>query len=198
MSPEPDRQIHPLLRARWSPYGFSAREITPQDLASLFDAARHAPSAFNAQPWHYIVGVRGDAVFARILGCLVASNQAWARHAAALALGIARETFAHNGKPNAAALHDLGAASAHLCLEATARGIQVHQMVGLDPAHAQAEFAVPPEFRVFSALALGYAGQPDGLAPELLARDASRRPRRAIEEFVFGAGWGAPPGFLHR
>jgi nitroreductase len=188
--------IHPLIPARWSPYGFSQREIEPADLAALFGAARHAPSAFNAQPWRYIAGRRGAPAFARILDCLAAANQAWARHAAALALGVVQEDYPHNGKPNTAALHDLGAASAHLCFEATARGISVHQMVGLDAARAQQEFALPAGFRVFSAIALGYAGHAQDVPADVLARDAARRPRRALGETVFGDTWGESAPFL--
>ena len=182
--------VHELISGRWSPYGFSERTVADEDLRALFDAARLAPSSYNAQPWHYIVGRRGDETFARVLGCLVASNQAWARHAAVLALGAVRTTFTHNGKPNAAAEHDLGAASAHLCFEATARGIAVHQMIGVHHAQAQAEFALPAEFRVLTALALGYSGHPEGVPEDVLARDKTRRGRRAVGEFVFGGTWG--------
>jgi nitroreductase len=188
--------IHPLIRARWSPYGFSARPVEPHDLAALFDAARHAPSAFNAQPWRYIAALRGEPCFDRILGCLVPTNQAWARHAGALALGAVQEEYPHNGKPNAAALHDLGSASAHLCFEATSRGISVHQMVGLDAARAQQEFAVPAGFRVFTAVAIGYAGDPGDVPAEVLARDAARRPRHPTAGFVFGEDWGKPASFV--
>lgn len=183
--------VHALLSARWSPYGFDAtRAISPADLAALFDAARRAPSSFNAQPWHYLVARRGEAAFARILGCLVEANQAWARHAAVLALGVVRTHFAHNDKPNTAAEHDLGAASACLSMEATARGIAVHQMIGLDGARAAAEFAVPEGYRVLTALALGYRGAAEDLPAAVLARDRARRPRRGLDEFVFAGGWG--------
>jgi uncharacterized protein (DUF1330 family)/nitroreductase len=188
--------LHPLLAARWSPYGFDAtRAIAPADLAALFEAARRAPSSYNAQPWHYITARRGEPTFARLLGCLVPANQAWAQHAAALALGVVRTAFAHNDKPNTAAEHDLGAASACLTMEATSRGIAVHQMIGLDAVRAATEFAVPEGFRVLTALAMGYRGHPQGMSEELLARDGARRPRREVREFVFGGNWGDPAVF---
>jgi uncharacterized protein (DUF1330 family)/nitroreductase len=188
--------VHPLLAARWSPYGFDAtRALAAPDFAALFEAARSAPSSYNAQPWHYIAARRGEPAFARILGCLAETNQVWAQHAAALALGIVRTHFAHNDKPNAAAEHDLGAASACLTVEATARGIAVHQMIGLDGARAAAEFAVPEGYRVLTALAIGYRGRPEGVATDVLARDGARRPRREVREFVFGGDWGEPAAF---
>ena len=50
-----------------------------------------------------------------------------------------------NGHPNGCALHDLGLASADLCLEATARGICVHQMAGILPDRARELFEIPSE-----------------------------------------------------
>jgi hypothetical protein len=68
-------------------------------------------------------------------------------------------------------------------------------MIGLDGARAAVEFAVPDGFRVLTALAIGYRGRPDGLAEDVLARDGARRPRRAVQEFVFGGNWGDSAGF---
>jgi nitroreductase len=182
--------IHELIAARWSPYGFDARELTRQDLAALFEAARWAPSSYNAQPWRYIAAVRGEPAFARILQCLWDANQAWARYAPLLALGLVQTGFAHNGQPNAAAEHDLGLASATLSLEASARGIAVHQMIGLHGERVIEEFAVPAGFKPLTALAIGYPGTPPGLAAEILARDTRARERLPLNAFVFGGAWG--------
>jgi hypothetical protein len=57
--------------------------------------------------------------YERLLSCLVEPNQAWAKAAPVLALGIARTRFVRNDKPNAAARHDLGQASSHPSIFAT-------------------------------------------------------------------------------
>src|SRR5215213_2324664 len=107
----PDVPIHELLATRWSPYAFSERPVAEDDLRCLFEAARWAASSYNEQPWRYIVATAADREeFERLLSCLVEGNQAWARTAPVLALGCASLNFARNGKPNAAALHDLGLA----------------------------------------------------------------------------------------
>lgn len=77
--------------------------------------------------WRKDVALALTEEFNRLKSCLTEPNQAWAGSAPALALGIAKLDFTRNGKPNGAALHDLGRASANLALEATARGISVHQ-----------------------------------------------------------------------
>ena len=66
-----DYPIHDLIRRRWSPRAFAARPVEAEKVASLFEAARWAPSSFNGQPWHYIVAAKDDeAAFARLLNCL--------------------------------------------------------------------------------------------------------------------------------
>src|SRR5436309_1985857 len=104
-----DHPIHELLAKRWSPYAFSDRAVSDADLRSLFEAARWAASSYNEQPWRYILATKATpAEFERVLSCLVEGNQAWAKAAPVLAIGCTKLTFAHNNKPNAAAIHDLG------------------------------------------------------------------------------------------
>src|ERR1700679_1393344 len=105
----PDHPIHEFLVNRWSPYAFSDRSVAVDDLRSLFEAARWAPSSSNEQPWRYIVATKENpAEFARLLSCLVDGNQPWAKRAPVLALGCSALNFAKNNQPNRAALHDLG------------------------------------------------------------------------------------------
>ena len=129
-----DCPISELLAGWWSPYAFDNRLVPEADLRSLFEAARWAPSSYNEQPWNYIVATRDDPEqFQRLLSYLVDANQVWAKAAPVLALGVVSLRFARNAKDNRAAVHDLGLASSNLALEATARGLFVHQMIGIRP-----------------------------------------------------------------
>ena len=190
--------VHELIARRWSPYVFAQREVGDADLAALFEAARWAPSSYNEQPWRFAVARRGDRdAFAKLLSCLVEPNQAWAKDAAVLAIGIISRKFAKNGKPNAAAEHDLGLAAAQLTLEATARGLAVHQMIGILPDRAADVLSIPADHAALTALAIGYAGDP-AAAGEMGERDAARRGRRPLSEWVFGAEYGKPAPFVSR
>jgi nitroreductase len=75
-----------------------------------------------------------------------------------LLLSVAKRTFTQSGKPNFFALHDTGAASATLSLEATALGLHTHGMAGLDREKARTLFQIPEDFEVGAAWALGYLG----------------------------------------
>jgi nitroreductase len=74
--------IHDLMKRRWSPRAFAERLVEHEKLRSMFEAARWAPSAFNAQPWSFIVATKEDSnVYNRLLHCMPAANQRWAHRA---------------------------------------------------------------------------------------------------------------------
>src|SRR5262249_14557154 len=141
-----DFPIHELIRKRWSPRAFSDTPVPHELLRSLFEAARWAASSFNDQPWAYIVGTKNDEEnYSKILGVLMDMNAAWAKRAPVLAISVARKHFKHNGSPNPVAVHDLGAANAQLTMEATSRGLAVHQMAGFHHDRARQVFGIPED-----------------------------------------------------
>lgn len=192
-----DHPIHELLSARWSPYAFADRAVSNADLRSLFEAARWAASSYNDQPWSYLVAKRENAAeFQKLLSCLVEGNQVWARAAPVLALGVVRLRFASNGEPNKAAVHDLGLAAGNLVVEATARGLYVHQMIGILPDRAREHYRIPEGSEAWTALAIGYKGDSNTLTPALKERDLAPRQRKPLKEFVFSGQWGTPSPLL--
>jgi nitroreductase len=186
-----DHPIQALLAARWSPYAFSDRPVSDTDLRSLFEAARWAPSSYNEQPWSYIIAKKENPEeFQALLSCLVEANQSWAKAAPVLALGVVRLNFARNGNPNRAAIHDLGLASGNLGMEAMARGLFVHQMIGIEPEKAREIYAIPEGSEALTALAIGYLGDPNQLPEALKERDLVARQRKPLQDFVFSSQWG--------
>ena len=190
MQPAPaERDVHELIRQRQSIYAFADQPIARADLLALFEAARWAPSSYNEQPWSFLVATReNEEEFQRMTSCLVEANQAWAKHSAALALAIAELRFRRNQNDNAHALHDVGLATAQLITEATARGIAVHVMAGIDAGRAATTYAVPKSHRVITAMALGYPSN-EG---EFAARDRGARQRRPLNEMLFRGRFGEP------
>lgn len=182
-----DHPVHDLLQARWSPYSFDAdRPVETETLASLFEAARWAMSAYNAQPWRYIVANRAtdEALWHQVLSTLVEGNQPWAKHVPVLALGCVETRFEANGEPNPTARHDLGAASACLTFEATARGLVVHQMSGIVHDRVRETFSLPDTVEPVTALAIGYAGSNPALDSDYAKRDDGKRSRKPFSEII--------------
>jgi nitroreductase len=189
--------IHHLIRERWSPRAFADKPIPHEVLQSLFEAARWAPSSFNEQPWAYLVATKDDKTnFDKILGTLVEFNAAWAKNAAALAIAVAELAFAKSQAPNRNALYDTGAATALLCIEATARGLAVHQMAGFDPEKARTAFGIPAGWDAIAAIAIGYPGDAKSLPQPLKERELGPRTRKRIREFVITGSWGHTAPFV--
>jgi nitroreductase len=190
-----DHPVHDLLRERWSPRAFDDRPIARSVLLSLLEAARWAPSSFNEQPWRFLLADRFADLpsFERLLATLIEGNRTWARTAPVLGISVAKLAFERTGRPNRHAWHDVGLAMGALLVEATARGLFVHQMAGFDSAKAREACAIPDGFEAVAAFALGYSDQPqsrDRLDERLREREEAPRARRAIAAFAFAGRWG--------
>ena len=182
--------VHELIAERWSPRAFADATVDSEVIGSLLEAARWAPSCFNAQPWRFVVVTRDDeAGFERLACCLVDGN-VWAKQAPVLILSVAQRSFEHNGKPNRWAQHDVGLAVENLVLQAQAMGLGVHQMAGFDADKARELFAIPDDFEPIAVAAVGYPGEADSLPEELAQRERAPRERKSLSAIAFGSVWG--------
>jgi nitroreductase len=185
--------IHEILTHRWSPRAFDPRPVEAEKLRALFEAARWASSSYNAQPWNFIVATKDDAAnYKRVLECFVEFNQGWAKGAPVVAISVAGTKFQHNGEPNRHSYHDVGQAAATMALQATALGLQIHQMAGILPDKARETFHIPEGYEAVAGIALGYPGDPASLPDQLRERELGPRQRKPVSAFVFTGEWGKP------
>jgi nitroreductase len=190
-----EHSVLDVIRSRWSPAIYSSQPVEPQKLLNILEAARWAPSSFNAQPWSFLVARKEEPEeFARMLSCLVPGNVVWAQHVAVLMISVAKLQF-DDGRTNRHALHDTGIATGFLMLQSAALGILAHGMAGFDPAKARELYGIPDSHEAVAAIGLGYPGDPQG-APEDLRKRNQRRPRRTLQQFVFAGRWGQPLSIL--
>lgn len=191
-----DFPIQKLIADRWSPYGFSDRPVAESDLSSIFEAARWSASSYNEQPWSYFVALKKDyGEFGRLLSCLEPANQAWAKTVPVLVLGVVSLRFAKSSKDNRAAVYDLGLATANLVMEATSRGLSVHQMIGILPDTARELYQIPAHHEAWIALAIGYKAPTNELLDGFHERDLTQRQRKPSSQFVYSCTWGEPSAF---
>ncbi|HIF70802.1 MAG TPA: nitroreductase [Candidatus Lambdaproteobacteria bacterium] len=184
----------PLIESisrRWSPRAFATTPVSQDRLRQLLEAARWAPSCYNAQPWTFIVGTQDNPeTFRKLSKCLVPVNQSWAAKAPVLMLALAELNFAHNGKPNRHAAHDVGLALGNLLNQATILGLQAHLMAGFSGNTARELFAVPDTHDPVTMLALGYPGDPESLPDTLREKELAPRTRKSLDEIAFGGTLG--------
>ena len=184
----------PILDAianRWSPRAFADTPVSTEQLQQLMEAARWSASAFNAQPWRFIVATQEKkAEYEKILACLGEFNQAWAKRAPVLMIAVAETRFSHNDKPNRHGGYDTGQAVASLSIQATELGLVLHQMAGFSADAARETFNIPDDYDPMAASALGYRGNADQLSEPMQEKEVAPRTRKPFSEFVFSGTWG--------
>ncbi len=178
-----DYSIEPLLLDRWSPRAMSGEEISTDELMRLFEAARWAPSSYNAQQWRALHARRETEHWPTFLGLLVEANKVWAEQAGALVVFISRRDFEHNGKPSLTHSYDCGAAWQNFALQGFSQGLVVHGMQGFDYDRARTELKIPDEFQIEAMAAVGHPAAKETL-PEKLQKAESPNGRRKISESI--------------
>lgn len=196
----PDRKaqtsvpIHDLMTRRWSPRAYDAsKPVSRQQLQTLLEAGRWAPSCNGDEPWRYLVWDRrrDPEGFQKAFDCLSENNRKWVKNVPLLMLSCAGSNFQATGKPNRYTQHDTGAASVCIALQAAALGLVVHQMGGYDAEKARAAFSIPAEYTPMAMIAVGYeAASPDILDEETKAKEMRPRRRQPLAERFFEGGWG--------
>ncbi|WP_133651114.1 nitroreductase family protein [Paraburkholderia flava] len=188
-----DVSIHDLLAGRWSPRAFSNEPVTREQLHSILEAARWAPSSYNAQPWRFVVFDRStdEAAYKRAFATLVPFNQGWNGPVPVL-IAVTTQTLTSKGDVNRCAPYDAGAAAMSLVLQAHALGLAAHQMAGVDVNAFRKEFSIPDDIEVIAMIAVGHYGDPAKLDPALRDRERAARTRVPLGEVAFAGAWKKP------
>ena len=184
--------IHDLLKNRWSPRTFSSQSVDSDTLLSLLEAARWSPSGGNSQPWSFIVVTQDDPeIHRQLVETMTGNNPRWAHRAPMLILTIAR---LNTEKPeaNRFAYYDLGQAVAHLTVQASAFGLDVHQMAGFDRVKARELVQLPEGYDLMTVVAVGYPGNLEHLPDDLREREVLPRSRKLLSEIAFKDHWNQP------
>lgn len=176
--------INDMFINRWSPRAMSGKDISHEQLMSLFEAARWAPSSFNGQPWRFIYAHRNTPQWDALYNLMVLANQEWTKNAAVLMVVVSRNSFEYNNKPSRTHSFDAGSAWMSLALQASMMNLVAHGMEGFDYDKARKDLHIPDEYTVEAMIAIGYPGALDVLSPELQKKEVLSD-RKKVEEFIF-------------
>ncbi|MFM8620668.1 MAG: nitroreductase family protein [Candidatus Nanopelagicaceae bacterium] len=178
-----DLDLHPLISNRWSPRALDINDvISTEDLHSILEAARLAPSAFNEQPWRFVFGKRGDETFNQILNGLGEFNQTWAKNASALLLVVGTKQRT-NGSPHPSYQYDLGLAVSQGTFEAHHRGYISHQMTGFNHDVMCETFDLTTLEPVV-VVAIGRQADSDILPEQIAEREKAQPNRKPLTELI--------------
>lgn len=164
---KPQTEVDSMFIDRWSPRAFISEPLSENQIQTLFEAARWAPSCFNEQPWLFLYASKPEdrEIFASIL---VKKNQLWASRAPLLMFVLARRKFEMTGKENRHAPFDAGAAWMALALQARRLGLYAHAMAGFNLEKAYEVLGVSKEdYHIMAAIAVGRKGDAAQLPDDL-------------------------------
>ena len=171
-----------LLLSRVSLRAFSEERLDQEELMALFEAARWAPSSYNSQPWRFIYARRGEKEWHLFFDTLVDFNKSWCKTADTLIAVISRNHFEHNDTPCPTAPFDSGAAWMSLAIEAHARNLIAHAMMGFNHDMLKENLHIPDTYSIQAMIAVGKIGEKEHLPKELQEKEvpSTRKPLSEI------------------
>ena len=180
-------EIDDQFLERHSPRAMSAELVSEEELMTLFEAARWAPSSYNIQPWRFVYAMRETPEFENHFSFLGDFNKSWCVNAGALIVTISAKISANpkgEKKDNVTHSFDTGSAWENLALQANKMNLVAHGMSGFDYKLAKEKLGVPDDYNVEMMLAVGKHGKVEAL-PEALRAMETPNDRKPLEEIVF-------------
>lgn len=176
--------IHPLMQERKSIRAFANTAVEQDKLHSIFEAARWSFSASNQQPWRFVYAHKNQPLWNDLFDALMEGNKPWNANTPVLILALANK-YLSNGNAYHYNLHDVGAATMQLNLQAVNLGLQMHPMAGFDKIKAKELLNIPEHLEPVTMIALGYAGEDFTALNEFQQKNETTRGERFLqEEFV--------------
>lgn len=175
-----------LLSRRYSGYDYDpSLHVSQEKILAVLKAGRLAPSAYNEQPWHFIVcdKKKHPEEYAKALSALPLTNRLWSQNAQVLLVIIVDPILSFRSTTNPWAEFDTGAALAYMALQATAEGLMSHMMGGIDQELLRESFDIPNNLYPLAMMAIGYASKDE--APPI-------KDRKPFHENFFEGNWNHP------
>lgn len=173
--------FYELVKHRQSTRSFdTTRGVDREVLERIVEAGRLAPSACNAQPWHFIVvdepelkNKVADATSARLLGMNHFTKQAPVHILVVEEKVNFSSGFGGIIKDKHFAFLDIGIATSHLCLAAESEGLGTCILGWFNETKVKSLLNIPKEKRVILDIVIGYPIQP-----------LREKKRKSVEEVV--------------
>lgn len=180
----PEYKVLNLIINRHTSRAMSGEEISDQELMSLFEAAKWAPSSFNSQPWRFIYVKKDSPKWSETLNIIDPYNQIWAKNGSVLILAISYKYFNYNKKISNTHALDTGSATQNMLLQGHYMGLLVNAIAGFDYEKAKELFKINDDYEIHAMYVVGYPGDINTL-PEKLQLKETKSNRKKINEFVF-------------
>lgn len=181
--------VESLIINRWSPRALSGKPISKEQIMSLFEAARWAPSPYNIQPWAFIFALKNSPGWQSIFNTLVPVNQSWAKNSSAFIVVLSLKMKNNQEIPTHS--YDTGGATQNLLLQAESMGLVAHGMAGFDHQLLNDLLKIPKDYKIEAVYAIGSLGNKQELPQELQNREVPSG-RNKFSDFVYENSFGNP------
>ena len=174
--------IDDVFLKRYSPRAMSGENISEEELMTLLEAARWAPSSSNSQPWRFIYATHDMPEFQNFLSFLMEGNRTWCEKAGALIVLLSKNTSEKN-TPLTNHSFDAGSAWENLALQATNLNLVSHAMAGIYTDLIKEKLSIPEDYTVEIMIAVGMTGKVEDLPEPLREREAPSD-RKTLKEII--------------
>ncbi len=172
---------------RRSGRAFSGRQVSNEDLESVLEAGRWAPSCNNTQAWNFVV-LTDPEVLAKAHDALTRGN-AWGKKAPVIIIVCAKVDAGCPSHGLPYFMMDVGLAVENILLQAVHLGLMGHPTAGWNEDMLKQVTGIPPEYRIVTVMFLGYAEDLKNLDSETRAKESQRTTKRPLSEIVHRNKW---------
>lgn len=167
--------VYEAIRARYSCRAYQTREIEPEKMKHVLEAARLALSARNFQDWRFVV-VTDAATKKKLVSA--ANNQAFLGQAGAIIVGCSESDHVMRCGQAVGPI-DVAIALEHIALAATAEGLATCWIGSFYPDQVRQILDIPQEIAIIELMAIGYP-----------ADKAGAKKRDSLDSIVCWERWG--------
>jgi len=151
---EAEREVDSLFIQRYSSRKFANDQLDEQQIVTLIEAAKWAPSASNEQPWRFIIAndEKQKKLFSEFIN---EGNRTWVDQAPALILLLSKN-IKDNGDVNSYHEFDSGTAWGYLSVQAHLQGLNTRAIGGFDKIKAKELLHLSDDLEPRIVIALGH------------------------------------------
>jgi nitroreductase len=171
-------ELSEAIKGRRSVRAFKQQDVLEETVEELIDAARHAPSAGNIQPWEFVIARKQDTK----KKLAQAANQAFVEEAPVVIVVCANENrssmgYGFRGK-TLYCIQDTAAATQNILLTAYSLGLGTCWVGAFNENEAKKALKTPSGIRPVAMIPVGYPN-----------RTSSQRDRRSLNQIVHHEGF---------
>jgi nitroreductase len=176
MEPRERKKLEVLeaIKGRRSIRAFTSQPVEQNQIETLIDAARHAPSAGNIQPWEFVI-VKKPFIKRQL--AVAALNQAFIKEAPVAIVVCANEVMSESGYGSRGktlyCIQDTAAAAQNILLTAYAMGLGACWVGAFREEEVKQAIGLPDGVRPIAIIPIGH-----------VLANPPKRPRRPLNEIM--------------